>query len=366
MDGSPNYFGNDIQDIEDEENELFDSQHIMAQYHDYHDTSSTVRLGGSSIDAPLDQTHIANPLPINSINAQRPGKHTIRRTGSQLAASQSDSAKPTSPSLSSGSSETPETRYSQQIATPEDVPANTIDKQLHASVDDLFPPPERPQTKRRRTAKQQVEEDDVPPVDATKRNRFLERNRVAATKCRQKKKEWVSDLEETRFGLESQNNHLQMEYSNLRDEITHIKSQLMEHASCSDRNIDKWIENEAKRFVLGTGERYDQMLVNMGSAPGMMSRQDSFSSVPGYPTGPGSELISPVTPSNRGNISFPPGAMGPSSPIFYRPDMTPGGPDAAASVAAEETYPPNLMPGSMAEDPNGFDSVPMVDDTFED
>ncbi|OTB18981.1 hypothetical protein K445DRAFT_32896, partial [Daldinia sp. EC12] len=79
------------------------------------------------------------------------------------------------------------------------------------------------------------------------RNKFLERNRAAATKCRQKKKEWVTDLEETRFDLESQHNDLKKEYSNLKNEITLIKSQLMDHANCNDPNIDKWIENEAKR-----------------------------------------------------------------------------------------------------------------------
>ncbi|ORY71953.1 uncharacterized protein BCR38DRAFT_319883, partial [Pseudomassariella vexata] len=82
-----------------------------------------------------------------------------------------------------------------------------------------------------------------------KRNKFLERNRVAATKCRQKKKEWMSDLEDTRFGLESQNSHLQMEYNSLAEEVSQIRAELMAHGNCNDPNINKWIENEAKRYV---------------------------------------------------------------------------------------------------------------------
>lgn len=363
MDELPTFFSNNIQDMEDDGNELFDSQHIIAQSHDHQDTSSATHLDSSSIDAPRD---LADPQPANSIYAQTSGRPLTRHARNQLAASQYDSDGPTSPSLSSGSSETPETHSSQQTATPEDALPNKNDKALRASAVEGFPPSGRTPTKKRRQGKQHAEEDGAMNVDATKRNRFLERNRVAATKCRQKKKEWVSDLEETRFGLEGQNSHLQLEYSSLRNEITHIKSQLMEHASCSDPNINKWIENEAKRFVLGTGERYDQMLTNMSSAPAMIARHENFPFTSGYPTGSGSELLSPVTPSHRGSISFTPGTMGPSSPVFYRSSMTSSGPDGTTSVSVDETYPSNFMPSSIAEDPTSFDGVSMADDAFED
>ncbi|XXH00184.1 mitochondrial 54S ribosomal protein YmL35 [Hypoxylon texense] len=359
MEESTTFFGNSIQDIEDDGDELFDSQHIITQSCDHQDTSTT-HLNSSSIDAPLD---LADPLSVNSIYAQTSGRLLTTQKRNQSAASQYESAESTSPGLSSGSSETPETRSSHQTTTPEDALPTKNNKPLRAATVKGFPPAGRNPAKKRRQGKQQVEDDGIPNGDATKRNRFLERNRVAATKCRQKKKEWVSDLEETRFGLEGQNSHLQMEYSSLKNEITHIKSQLMEHASCSDPNINKWIENEAKRFVLGTGERYDQMLTNLGSAPAMITRQESFSFTSRYPTGSSSELLSPVTPSHHGSISFTPGAMGPSSPVFYRPGMTSAGPDGITSASIEETYPPNFMP---TEDPTGFDGVSMAEDTFDD
>lgn len=93
-------------------------------------------------------------------------------------------------------------------------------------------------------------------LDDTKRDKFLERNRVAASKCRQKKKEWVNGLEETKNGLESQNSHLQLEYKGLLGEVSRMKNELMTHASCNDPNIDKWIENEARRFVESASNRY--------------------------------------------------------------------------------------------------------------
>lgn len=91
--------------------------------------------------------------------------------------------------------------------------------------------------------------------DDPKRTKYLERNRVAASKCRQKKKEWVHELEDTKTELEAKNNELQRQYNDLLDEVTQMKNHLMGHASCSDPNIDQWIEIEARKFVQKTTTR---------------------------------------------------------------------------------------------------------------
>ncbi|KAJ4251954.1 hypothetical protein NW762_011254 [Fusarium torreyae] len=94
------------------------------------------------------------------------------------------------------------------------------------------------------------DEDDEAGLDEnTKRDKFLKRNRIAASKCRQKKKEWVNNLEETRYGLEHENSALHKQYNGLVDELSSIKTQLMQHASCNDANINQWLDTEAKRFV---------------------------------------------------------------------------------------------------------------------
>ncbi|KAM5344725.1 hypothetical protein ACJ41O_010587 [Fusarium nematophilum] len=67
------------------------------------------------------------------------------------------------------------------------------------------------------------EDDDELDDDGSKRSKFLKRNRIAASKCRQKKKKWVNNLEETRHGLEHQNSTLQREYNGLVDEATKLK-----------------------------------------------------------------------------------------------------------------------------------------------
>ncbi|PNY23313.1 Cyclic AMP-dependent transcription factor ATF-7 [Tolypocladium capitatum] len=86
-----------------------------------------------------------------------------------------------------------------------------------------------------------------------RRSRCLERNRVAASKCREKKKQWVHDLESTKCELEQQHASLQAECAGLLEEATQIKNWLMGHAGCGDAKIDAWIGNEAMRFVQRSG-----------------------------------------------------------------------------------------------------------------
>ena len=85
--------------------------------------------------------------------------------------------------------------------------------------------------------------------DDNRRNKFLERNRVAASKCRQKKKEWMQSLEETKNDLEKTHSSLHDTLNGLLAEVSVLKEHLMTHASCGDPNIDSWITTEARKFV---------------------------------------------------------------------------------------------------------------------
>lgn len=98
--------------------------------------------------------------------------------------------------------------------------------------------------------------------DGTRRNKFLKRNRIAASKCRQKKKEWVGSLEETKCILENQRSTLESEYNDLVNEVSRMKMQLMNHAACNDPNIDQWIDNEARTFVQKTAAKYQNVGCN--------------------------------------------------------------------------------------------------------
>ncbi|CAH0016948.1 unnamed protein product [Clonostachys rhizophaga] len=106
----------------------------------------------------------------------------------------------------------------------------------------------KPSRKKQQTlSKQELKSGDK--EEDSKRNKYLERNRLAASKCRQKKKEWTHDLEETKAILEAKHSALQRDYSALLQEVSQVKTLLMAHSNCQDPNIDQWIEGEARRFV---------------------------------------------------------------------------------------------------------------------
>ncbi|KAL7783476.1 hypothetical protein V8C43DRAFT_175115 [Trichoderma afarasin] len=85
--------------------------------------------------------------------------------------------------------------------------------------------------------------------ETEKKEQIKQRNRVAASKCRQKKKEKVDELKEIKQSLEARNHDLHVEYQRLRQEIGRVKSDLIHHTECNDPNIDRWVENEAKGYV---------------------------------------------------------------------------------------------------------------------
>ncbi|XP_066564732.1 cyclic AMP-dependent transcription factor ATF-7 isoform X2 [Amia ocellicauda] len=72
-----------------------------------------------------------------------------------------------------------------------------------------------------------------------RRQRFLERNRAAASRCRQKRKLWVNSLEKKAEELTSMNVSLSNEVSLLRNEVAHLKQLLLAHKDCPVTNLQK-------------------------------------------------------------------------------------------------------------------------------
>ncbi|CAL8339240.1 unnamed protein product [Merluccius merluccius] len=84
--------------------------------------------------------------------------------------------------------------------------------------------PAQPTGGRRRRAS------DVDPDE--RRQRFLERNRAAASRCRQKRKVWVGSLEKKADDLANMNVSLSNEVTLLRNEVTQLKQLLLAHKDC--------------------------------------------------------------------------------------------------------------------------------------
>ncbi|KAJ3115925.1 Alcohol O-acetyltransferase [Phlyctochytrium bullatum] len=72
-------------------------------------------------------------------------------------------------------------------------------------------------TKRKKGVKDEADHED------DKRKKFLERNRVAASKCRQKKKMWMQELEQKSTELTERNKELHLTVSQLKEEAGLIR-----------------------------------------------------------------------------------------------------------------------------------------------
>jgi len=101
----------------------------------------------------------------------------------------------------------------------------------------------------RRSKRTGVEDDSVKEA---KRQKFLERNRIAASKCRRKKKQWTQNLEDTAREVQTASKNLHKQVAALRNELLHLKGELLKHNGCSCERIKQYLMNEATRVVEGS------------------------------------------------------------------------------------------------------------------
>ncbi|BGP16423.1 hypothetical protein JCM10213_004021 [Rhodosporidiobolus nylandii] len=73
---------------------------------------------------------------------------------------------------------------------------------------------------------------DTGETEEEKRKNFLERNRQAALKCRQRKKAWLQSLQTKVELLTTDNDQLQSTVSNLKEEVNSLRAILAAHANC--------------------------------------------------------------------------------------------------------------------------------------
>ncbi|KAH6845061.1 Aft1 HRA domain-containing protein [Chaetomium sp. MPI-CAGE-AT-0009] len=69
-------------------------------------------------------------------------------------------------------------------------------------------------------------------TDEEKRKNFLERNRVAALKCRQRKKQWLANLQNKVEAYAADNDALNGQITRLREEVVNLKTLLLAHKDC--------------------------------------------------------------------------------------------------------------------------------------
>jgi len=305
---TPSHFFNDCMDFGDPnpyqspEQDAGDASGAMFPLHQYNDDKLALEGTASSLDGRLrPRMEIWGGFPEQFDSMVPDQKPLFVDPGLYDGESENDEIKAQIQVLSMEMS-----RPSTRRASSSKSVSHRTTKSESASTDITPPDQEPPKKRKSRKAKR----DPETGVEEHKRSKFLERNRIAASKCREKKKQYVSDLEETKIGLETQHAHLQMEFNGLLGEVSGLKHHLMTHAKCNDPNIDRWLNNEATRFVQNEVFPFGQFGgpgAGSGSADSPSSRNPSIASA--YQALQGVQF-DPVGPSERqGSISYSHGEL---------------------------------------------------------
>jgi len=232
-------------------------------------------------------------------------------------------------------------------------------KSASASTD-ITPPEQDHPPKKRKTRKTRKESNTG--QEEQKRSKFLERNRIAASKCREKKKQYVSDLEETKIGLEMQHAHLQMEYNGLLGEVSGLKHHLMAHAKCNDPNIDRWLDNEARRFVQTSNEIFGQAFTpNFGqngqsSIPTGSPRSRNASIASAYQALQGVQIDGLGSGERQDSMAYSHGKQD-CSVVFAIPELTRSGSSLYTSPT-DQSFPSITSPAMKREPGINYDHMP--------
>jgi hypothetical protein len=112
--------------------------------------------------------------------------------------------------------------------------------------------------KSRRTSKatsfeMMVDEDD------SKREQFLARNREAASKCRQKKKEWTQNLEQRARDLSSEKQMLTTYLAMLKNELLMLKCKCLEHSDCDCEAIRDYLKSTVTKMPPANAALYSRL-----------------------------------------------------------------------------------------------------------
>lgn len=123
------------------------------------------------------------------------------------------------------------------------------------------------------------EEEENDSDGEMKRERFLERNRVAASKCRQKKKHWTNGLEAHARELAAANAQLNAHALSLKEEVLYLKSECLKHTDCDCSRIREYLD----RSIAGMNP--SNSLNMMGSDPSAGYQGSRFADMGGYGDG---------------------------------------------------------------------------------
>jgi hypothetical protein len=154
-----------------------------------------------------------------------------------------------------------------QYTPPEDAALPKLDE-ITSQDDDASPMFESRQTSSERTHAQQSNHRKVPAKRRRKsvkgdteeqgdeqREEFLARNRLAASKSRQKKKEWTHGLENRLRNHQAENTHLKFTVDTLRAEVLQLKNLCLQHNYCGCEQIREYLKRSLPGILNSAGPK---------------------------------------------------------------------------------------------------------------
>jgi hypothetical protein len=115
-----------------------------------------------------------------------------------------------------------------------------------------------------------------------KHEQFLASNREAASKCRQKQKEWVQELEQKARDLCSQKDKLTTYVAVLKNELLMLKCKCLEHAECDCHGIRDFLKKTVSTMPPANPALYSNLeneIAESGLGVEIASKQSSASCV---------------------------------------------------------------------------------------
>ncbi|GAA5856875.1 hypothetical protein JCM8547_008440 [Rhodosporidiobolus lusitaniae] len=188
------------------------------------------------------------------------------------------------------------------------------------------------------------QEDDE---DSIKRKQFLERNRVAACKSRQKKKERTGQLEKLAADLCQRNQSLQATALALRQEAITLRNIMQMHNGCDCEHALGYNVRDANGGGIHIIDRLAgrTLTLDYSQPPSMGTSEDVYSYIDRNEPGPPNiaEVDPLLSGSNQGAVPFMPIASTSAIPVTGMPIQPVGGnaiPVKRAAVAMDSNGPP--------------------------
>ncbi|KAF1945617.1 hypothetical protein EJ02DRAFT_34449 [Clathrospora elynae] len=137
-------------------------------------------------------------------------------------------------------------RTTRQASTNQDHATNALPNKAlpQQETSDANPQPPKRKRGRPKSQPQMVEAytaDGYPFQVSSARQTHLEKNRVAAHKCRQRKKEYINGLEGRAREFSAKNKMLKENVALLREEVLGLKNEVLRHAGCGFWAVDEYL-----------------------------------------------------------------------------------------------------------------------------